>query len=180
MGIRNSLDVLLSALIDTNIDVSKLWFDVRKDTKHLLHDVTEWRDSISKSAKGRSIKVNHMSESNIKKLPYTFGIWAPEADKVTRQCSEAFKKGVPFACLVPSDLVGYIAQEPDGTYNKVVAELVKKSGKISFLDSQLAWIIHKAPLVSKVYHIRRGKPDPVVEVTPEGPIRAVYNNERSP
>ena len=99
---------------------------------------------------------------------------------MTRQCAEAFKKGTPFACLIPSDLVAYIAQEPDGTYNKTIAESVKQSGKISFLNTQLAWIIHKAPRVSKVYHIRRCKPDPVLEMVPEGPIRAVFNNERSP
>ena len=175
-GIKNSLHVLMSALVDTDIEVSKLWFDARKDTKHLIADVTEWRDTIQKSAKGKRISMQHMSESNIRKLQYTFGIWAPDADKVTRQCLEAFKKGVPFACLIPSDLVGYIAQEPDGTYNRSVVELVKQSGKISFLDTQLAWIIHKAPLVSKVYQIRRVKPD----LVKRGPIRAVYNNERAP
>ena len=179
VGIKNSLHMLLAALIDTDVDLSKLWFDVRKDTKHLIADVTEWRDSMQVSAKGKSIRMNHMSESNIKKLPYTFGIWAPDADKVTHQCSEAFKKGTPFACLIPSDLVGYIAQEPDGTYNEAVAELVKQSGKISFLDTQLAWIIHKAPQVSKIYRVKRSDPNLVLEVVPEGPIRAVFNNERS-
>ena len=95
---------------------------------------------------------------------------------MTRQCLAAFKKGTPFACLVPSDLVGYIAQEADGTYNQEVAQLVKESGKISFLDNQLAWVIHKAPLVSRVYRQERTDPD-LVE---KGPIRAVYNNERAP
>ncbi len=175
-GIKNSLHVLLSALVDTDLDVSKLWFDARKDTRHLIADVTEWRDTVQESAKGKRISMQHMSESNIRKLSYTFGIWAPDADKVTRQCLEAFKKGEPFACLIPSDLVGYIAQEHDGTYNREIIELVKKSGKISFLDTQLAWIIHKAPLVSKVYHVRRAEPD----LVKKGPIRAVYNNERAP
>ena len=175
-GIKNSLNVLLSALVDTDIDLSRLWFDARKDTKHLLADVAEWRDTIRKSEKGRRISLEHMSESNIRKLKYTFGIWATDADKITRQCLEAFKKGTPFACLVPSDLVAYIAQEPDGSYNKEVARLVKQSGKISFLDTQLVWIIHKAPLVSKVYHLERAEP----EVVRGKPIRAVYNNEREP
>jgi len=176
IGVKNSLSVLLSALIDTDLDVSKLWFDARKDTKHLLAEVTEWRDAVQKSAEGKRIRMEHMSESNIRKLAYTFGIWAPDADKVTRQCLEAFKKGEPFACLIPSDLVAFIAQEPDGTYNHEVAKLVKESGKISFLDTQLAWIIHKAPLVSRIYHIERAEP----ELVKKGPIRAVFNNDRVP
>ena len=117
-----------------------------------------------------------MSESNIGKLPYTFGIWAPDADKITRQCLAAFKRDLPFACLIPNELVRLIAQEPDGTYNRKVADMVRKAGKISFLDTSLCWIIHKAPLVNRVYHVERVEP----EMNVDGPIRAIYENDRAP
>ena len=51
------------------------------------------------------------SSSNIRRLNYTLGIWAPDADKVTQHCYEAFKKNVPFACLVPNDLIRFIAED---------------------------------------------------------------------
>ena len=89
------------------------------------------------------------------KVPYTFTIWSPYADKVTHQCLAAYKKGTPFACLVPGELVSYIAQEKDGTYNEQVARMVEDSGKISFLDSGLVWLIHGAKPVRRVLTAER-------------------------
>ena len=58
------------------------------------------------------------STSNIRRLKYTLGIWAPDADKITEQCREAFHKNIPFACLVPNDLVEYIAMDNKGQLEK--------------------------------------------------------------
>ena len=37
-------DYLLVSLVDTDIDATKLWFDVRKDSKHLVQDLFTWRE----------------------------------------------------------------------------------------------------------------------------------------
>ena len=138
-GLKRSLDVLLAALVDTYpLNATRVWLDAGKDTVFLSDEVYEWRKAthnIPRDAK--RLYMNQVSEANIKKISYTFGIWAPYADKVTHQCLAAYKKGTPFACLLPGELVAYIAQEKDGTYNKQVAHMVEQSGKISFLDSGL-------------------------------------------
>ena len=71
--------------------------------------------------------MDHLSESNIKRINYSMGIWAPSADKVTQQCMAAFHKGRPFACLVPSVLVNQIAVDKDGILDTKVNQLVEKA-----------------------------------------------------
>ena len=57
--------------------------------------------------------------------------------------------------LMPSCQVQHIPLQVDGKYNKTVRDRLDKAGKISLLDPQLVWIIHKAPLVRQVYCVRR-------------------------
>ena len=113
-----------------------------------------------------------VSEANIRKVPYTFGIWAPPADKITQQCLAAYKKGTPFACLIPSDIIRFIPVEGDDRYNKRVAEMIATSGKICFLDTGLTWLIHGAPPVRQVYMNERWS------LQQQPPIREVYEGEK--
>ena len=104
----------------------------------LSDEVYAWRKATHNiPTQGRRLYLNNMSEATIPKVNYTFAIWTPHADKVTHQCLAAYKKGTPFACLLPGELVQYIVQEKDGTYNNMVARMVSESGKISFLDTGL-------------------------------------------
>ena len=73
------------------------------------------------------------STSNVRRLKYTLGIWAPDSDKVTQQFYEAFKKDVPFACLVPNDLVRHIARDSQGKPDTSVTKMVKAAFKITLL-----------------------------------------------
>ena len=172
-GLKRSLDVLLAALVNSYpIDATRIWFDAGKDSVFLSEEVYEWRlltHNVPRDAK--RLYLDSLSESQILKKPYTFGIWAPYADKVTQQCLAAYKKGTPFACLVPGDLVSYIAREKDGTYNRVVARQVEESGKISFLDTGLVWLIHGAKPVRQVLTCQRR----TLEVLP--PIRQTHVGE---
>ena len=172
-GLKEKLNILLAALVSTGADITKVWFDARKDTRHLIHDVFQWRDETNTSnVKTRVVHMEPLSEANIAKVKYTFGIWAPPADKVTYQCLAAFKKGTPFACLVPSDIVRFIPVEKDNTYNKNVGQLLQKSGKISFLDTGLVWLIHGAPPVRQVFINERWRK----ETLP--PVKEIYDSER--
>ena len=167
-GLTKALDYLLAALVDTDIDTTKLWFDARKDTTHLVSDLFHWREQTQEQEvhNNKTICTDAVSESSISKRPYTFGIWAPPADKITHQCAAAFKKDTAFAMLVPSDIVRYIPVDAQNNYDHEVAQRLKAAGKISFLDVGLVWIIHKAPKVRQVYDVERQRPT-VVE---EGPI----------
>ena len=167
-GLTRAVDMLLAALVNTDIDTTKLWFDARKDSVHLVSDLFEWREATQvESVHNKTICTDPVSVSSIGKRPYTFGIWAPPADKVTHQCAAALRKDTAFAMLVPSDVVRYIPVDEQQNYDHTVKLRLDKAGKISFLDSGLVWIIHKAPLVRQVYDVERQR----TTVETEGPIQ---------
>ena len=146
-GLTNALDVLLATLLTTKVDTTKVWFDARKDTKFLLPNFYDWCDARKKSCPElhqplKTCYQDALSESKLGKLHYTFGIWAPPADKICRQLRCAFKQDKPFACLVPSDLINRICVAPDGTVDEKIQTSVLKARKITFLSAGLTWIIH--------------------------------------
>ena len=144
-GLTESVDILLSSLVNTDVDTSKLWFYTGKDTQYQVDNVYEWRHALTKPQLVQHRPhcfMDHLSESNIKRINYSMGIWAPSADKVTQQCMAAFHKGRPFACLVPSVLVNQIAVDKDGILDTKVNQLVEKATKITFLSPGLTWVIH--------------------------------------
>ena len=123
----------------------------RKDTQHLVSDLFHWREKTQEDrVHNKTICTDAVSETSIKKRPYTFGIWAPPADKATQQYAAAFRKDTAFAMIIPSDIVRFIPVDVEGKYDHLVAKHLKQAGKISFLDVGLVWIIHRAPKVRQV------------------------------
>ena len=49
-GLSRALDTLLAALVNTDIDTTKLWFDARKDTQHVVADIFKWREETQVSS----------------------------------------------------------------------------------------------------------------------------------
>ncbi len=146
-GIKEAVDIILSALVETKVDVHKIWLHAGKDTKHLAADVYDWRYKVNKLQGKEPVKrqqcyMDNFSSANIKKIKYTMGIWAPNADKITLQCMEAFRKDTPFACLVPSDLVHKIPYDERGDLDKDVQRKVNDSFFISLLTPGLTWVVH--------------------------------------
>ena len=151
-----------------------MWFDARKDSVHLVSDIFKWREETQIAAvHNKTICTDSVSVSSIGKRPYTFGVWAPPADKATHQCAAAFRKDTAFAMLMPSDIVRYIPLDEQNEYDHVVKRRLDKAGKISFLDTGLVWIIHKAPLVRQVYDVERQRNT----VETEGPINLLDTGE---
>ena len=103
------------------------------------------------------------STSNIQKVEYTLGIWAPPADKVTDQCRLALRKGKPFACLVPNNLVCHIARDGSKQIIAPIQRMVDDAMKITLLDPGLTWIIHGIDFTKKerikTVHANRVTPD---------------------
>ena len=146
-GVARALDILLATLLTSKVDTTKLWFDARKDTKFLLPNIYDWYDArkkfhADKHQPLRTCYQDALSESKLGKLGYTLGIWVPPADKICRQMRAALKQNKPFACLVPSDLIGSICVMPDGTSDKDVDRAVTAARKIVFLGPSLTWLIH--------------------------------------
>ena len=145
-GTRKAVNILLSALVSSDANPRKVWFDTGKDTQHFVSDLYDWRDEIIKARPDLSGRqhcyMDTLSVSNVKRINYTLGIWAPPADKVTQQCREAFEKGTPFACLVPNDLVHHICKDHTGETSPQVQDMVEKAFKITLLGPGLTWVIH--------------------------------------
>ena len=166
-GLANALDVLLATLLNTKVDTTKMWFDARKDTKFLIPTIYDWCDARTKldPALNKAPKTYYqdaLSESKLGKLKYTFGIWAPPADKICRQLRKAFKQGKPFACLVPSDLIDRICVTPDGKPNRRIGDAVARAKKIVFLAQNLTWVIHGIQITEgykQIYMAQRVTPE---------------------
>jgi len=146
-GIKEATDILLSALVETDVNVHKVWFHAGKATPHLVADVYDWRYKVNEMQDKEPVKrqqcyMDNFSSANIKKVKYTMGIWAPNADKITSQCMEAFRKDTPFACLVPSDLVHRIPYDEKGNLDEEIERKVNNAFLISLLSPNLTWVVH--------------------------------------
>ena len=146
-GIKEAVDILLAALMQTDVDTHKVWFHAGKSTQHLVTDVYDWRHKVNELQGNEPLKrqqcyMDNFSAAKVKKIKYTMGIWAPNADKITAQCMEAYRKGTPFACLVPSDLVHRIPYDESGDLDKDVEKKINNSFLITLLSPGLTWVIH--------------------------------------
>ena len=174
-GLENMIHVLLSAILKSKVDTTRIWFDARKDTKFLVSHIYDWNHARKgmANAKYNSIKTcyqDSLSQSRLKKLKYTMGIWAPPADKITRQVREAFRQKRPFACLIPSDLVNRIAFNIRGEHLPNIDKHVQATRKITFLSAGLTWLIHGIRVednCKQVYANSRVTDPTIDRVTPE-------------
>ena len=78
----------------------------------------------------------------IQTIKYALALWSPPADKIKDIVNEAFQKGIPFACLVPSCLVHLL---PKGPKNR---RLLENSSKLVLLSTELTWIVHGIPSIT--------------------------------
>ena len=146
-GMSEALEILLSALVGTDVNTDRLWFYAGKDTKHLVGDIYTWRDRLRKE-NPPSVKRTPrcyrdlFSNGNIQRIEYTMGIWTPPSDLITGQCRMAFRKGRPFACLVPNDLVQFIAIDNNKQVVHPIRRLLDDAMKITLLSPGLTWVIH--------------------------------------
>ena len=174
-GLENMIHVLLSAILKSKVDTTRIWFDARKDTKFLVSHIYDWNHARKgmASVKHNSIKTcyqDSLSQSRLKKLKYTMGIWAPPADKITRQVREALRQKRPFACLIPSDLVNRIAINVHGKHLPNIDKHVQATRKITFLTAGLTWLIHGISIddnCKQVYASNRVTDPTIDRVTPE-------------
>jgi len=162
-GLAEAVEILMSALTGSSVDTENIWFYTGKDTEHLVSNIYDWRQQIHKDlaqpGKQRCY-MDLLSVSNIQRINYSLAIWAPPADKVTQQCRAAFQKGKPFACLIPNDLVCYIAVDSSNNVIHPIQKKVDDSMKITLLSPGLTWIIHG------------------IEFRRDTPIKTVYTSQR--
>ena len=145
-GVKEAVQILLSALTNSNVDPTRLWFNVGKDTQHIISEAYDWRDRITQTQIQPKVRphcfMDNLSASKIEKIKYSLGIWAPPADKIVRQCRAAFSKGTPFACLIPNDLVHRISIDHNKDFIEPLQRQVDAALKLTLLAPGLTWLIH--------------------------------------
>jgi hypothetical protein len=77
-----------------------VWFD--KDTTVAARMVQHWRTGSNPILCKAPKQENIIAE-------WDYAIVAPASDRSTQVCGALLKTGKPFACLVPHDLVNYVA-----------------------------------------------------------------------
>ena len=68
-------------------------------------------------------------------------ILLPAADKITLICTEAIKRRIPFACLVPYTLINRISQRTNGEIDNNIEKQVQLAQNIILLTPELNWLI---------------------------------------
>ena len=144
-GHARALNVLLAAITESNVNIDKIWFNAGKDTQFLLPSVLDWRDDVTRNStiKYRALKVSTQAVSShqIEKSKYSLAILMPVADKCTILCKQMLGRGLPFAFLMPSDLVHRVSINRDRTMDPDIQEMVDKAHKIALLTPELTWVI---------------------------------------
>ena len=125
VGTENALSFLLDALPVSCKDTSKpLWFWAARDTARLIKRVKAWRRGgtyVSRSPKSACVDKS-----------WRFAIAIPRADNATNTCRMLIESGRPACVLLPSDLVHYVPQNMDGTFNATMTAAIEKSAEIYY------------------------------------------------
>ena len=76
---------------------------------------------------------------------WRFAIAIPRADNATNTCRMLIESGRPACVLLPSDLVHYVPQNMDGTFNATMTAAIEKAPKYTILSANLTWVMFGIP-----------------------------------
>jgi hypothetical protein len=113
-------------------DCRKLWFWSGPDTTDGARRVQRWRRGTN------PVMVNSPSH-NAMSQDWDFAILMPSGGMAPGICAQLFQTQKKFACLVPSDLVNWIALEKSTERNEQMARSILQAHKIVYLDTTLTW-----------------------------------------
>ena len=123
VGVDSALESLTSVRPDAAKDARRLWFWAGRDTSMLARRLQQWRNPTNAIlTRSPSTMFNH---------PWDMAILIPGADQATVVARKAIASKRPAAIFVPTDLVPYIAQNQDETFDQDVADAVTASRKVS-------------------------------------------------
>ena len=157
-GIENSLKLMFAALPQEQRKAKKIWFRAGADTTSLLPAVRRMRDGLGRiSTRGPKEAFNDAS--------WNVGVVAPRAEDATAVAARAAVDGRPICVLVPTDLVAYIAQKHDGTFDTQIQEAVSNSAKLQIMATLHTWLAFNTGIEANDVFVGEatGTPDIAVE-----------------
>ena len=128
---------LLAVLADDYKETYAVWIWAGVDSDEMAAMVQAWRSS-------RSALLRGAPKSMVRDDRWELALVAPAAEDAPVVCKALFEQARPFACLVPSDLVNWIALGAGRVADESVQKQVEASRKLSFLDPGITWVVRAA------------------------------------
>ena len=132
LGLSNMFKALLSRLGPSVKSASSLWVWASHDTVEMARLVQAWRTP---------------ANAILARAPKSAGeawdcaLLAPPPESASTVCRALIATGKPFACLVPSDLVNWVAVGASRLADVAIQRKIDSAVKLSFMDSGLTWVV---------------------------------------
>ena len=145
IGTLAAVRTLLEQLPNQFKPEGRIWVSAQTECATLRDTVSEWQRLrlVAAGYEGRhwALSTDRPSPDRIAKLQYAYAVWAPAAERAVTACAAAFKRGLPFSCLIPNTLVHQISRT---TREKDVEiqQMVDSAPKIALLNTEMTWISH--------------------------------------
>ena len=164
VGIESALDVLTDHLPDAQRNARRVWLWAGRDTAPLSRRLQAWRKPTN--------AIVTRSPRDAFDRPFDLAVLIPRAEQATSVARSAIKAGRPACILVPTDLVPYVAQEQDGSFDSLTSEIVAAAPKISICAPLMTWVIIGIPEVTDdaVYAGESATAPPNTGTTPSSEI----------
>ena len=117
-----------------------MWLWAGRDTAPLSRRLQAWRKPTN--------AIVTRSPRDAFDRPFDLAVLIPRAEQATSVARSAIKAGRPACILVPTDLVPYVAQEQDGSFDSLTSEIVAAAPKISICAPLMTWVIIGIPEVT--------------------------------
>ena len=157
IGLAHSFDELLRRLPDRLRDLRTVRTHCPPHTADIARRIQTWRRPTNPID---THSVSHLQHPG----PVDLILTAPRAEDSPRIAARLLSTSVPFAILVPTDLVPYITAPVDGQPD--LGGKYKEAGKISFLESEMLWFIGNIPELSnhcEIFANIKPTPAPLLE-----------------
>jgi transposase InsO family protein len=136
-GKKQATQALLLAIPGTHRQIGRTWVYAGKETESVRSLVDAWRTQ--RASKETRLLVTHTqrpTRANMKTKTYDWGVWIPEAEHTQDVLKQAFDRNIPFACLMPSGLIGALRLDQETALKLQVAT------KVVLLRPEMVWIVH--------------------------------------
>ena len=144
-GVKEAWKKLFSALSVEIATAPAVWFWSDVERQSTL--------AILRSKRGKQLPpVSVVSPRSVESTSkYDLVLLAPRPEVAPIVANLLLSGSTPGACLVPSDLVGWIARGVNNDVNDTIKQRVAESRKISFLNAAYTWIIYRLDGHHEIY-----------------------------
>ena len=136
IGIESALESLCNSLTVNARTAKNLWAWAGKDTHLVSRALQKWR-SPTNPIINRATKEAALLEK------WDFAVVIPRPDRATADAARLLAGDRPVCILVPTDLVHYIPQLADGSFDTHLEKVVSEAKLLALTAPCMTWVCHK-------------------------------------